>query len=61
MIWIIMYWIMSHTLSPGGWLLLEINHLLADETARLITKTGFMDVRIKNDIYEKERFIIAHL
>lgn len=48
-------------LSPGGWLLLEINHLLADETARLITKTGFMDVRIKNDIYEKERFIIAHL
>lgn len=48
-------------LSPGGWLLLEINHLLADETARLITNTGFVDVRIKNDIYEKERFIIAHL
>lgn len=48
-------------LSPGGWLLLEINHLLADETVNLITETGFKDVRINKDIYEKKRFIVAHL
>ena len=48
-------------LNPEGWLLFEINHLLSDETANLVKKTGFRDVCIKNDIYEKGRFLVAHL
>ena len=48
-------------LNPDGWLLFEINHLLADETARLVSGTGFSGVCIKNDMYEKKRFLVAHL
>ena len=48
-------------LNPGGWLLFEINHLLADETARLVKGIGFRDVCLKKDMYEKERFLVAHL
>lgn len=46
-------------LSPGGRLFFEINHLLAEETADLVRAAGFRDVCLKNDMYEKKRFLCA--
>lgn len=48
-------------LSPNGSLFFEINPLYSDQLKRLLEKSGFSDVEITKDTYNKERFISAKL
>ncbi len=47
----------SYTLAPNGMLFFEINPLYAEETAGLLRQYLFEDVKIKEDIFGKKRFI----
>lgn len=47
-------------LKPGGSLYLEINEALANETGRLISGTGFKNIRIIKDLNNKDRIIKAN-
>jgi release factor glutamine methyltransferase len=44
-------------LKPRGWLYLEINEALSDDTSAELTKHDFSDICQLKDIYEKDRFI----
>lgn len=48
-------------LSPNGSLFFEINPLYSDQLKRLLEKSGFSDVEITKDTYNRERFISAKL
>ena len=48
------------SLKPGGYLLVEINSRFGKETAALMADLGFVGVRLFPDLYEKDRFVIAH-
>jgi release factor glutamine methyltransferase len=47
----------SKHIKHGGILYLEINEQLSIETAELVKFFGFHDIEIKNDLFEKPRFI----
>lgn len=47
----------SKHIKQGGILYLEINEQLSIETAELVKSFGFHDIEIKNDLFEKPRFI----
>ena len=47
----------KQSLSPNGWILTEINPLLAGETLSVFTQQGYKKCEIINDIYDKQRFI----
>jgi len=44
-------------LNPNGKLYLEINENLGNETAELLENSGFLDIEIKKDFRNKDRFI----
>lgn len=44
-------------LRPGGGLYLEINEALGPETAALLTKNGFVEVRVLPDMFGKARMV----
>jgi release factor glutamine methyltransferase len=44
-------------LAPGGFVMVEINEALAGTTAEVFRTAGFADIQIKNDLYEKNRFV----
>ncbi len=46
-------------LSPGGKLYLEINPLYASDVVEMLRDFGFRDVSVVNDMYGKQRFVIA--
>lgn len=48
-------------LSPNGSLFFEINPLYSDQLKRLLEKSGFSDIEITKDTYNRERFISAKL
>ena len=45
------------SLSPNGWVLTEINPLLATDTLQVFTQQGYKNCEIINDLYDKQRFI----
>jgi release factor glutamine methyltransferase len=47
------------SIKPGGLLFFEINEKYADESLLLLTETGFKEVEMKNDIFDKPRMIKA--
>ena len=44
-------------LEPGGLLALEIDSKEASDTVELLTKAGFVDVRIARDLAKLERVV----
>lgn len=46
-------------LKPKGYLLVEINHLLATETRNLLEQHGYNEIETHNDIFDKPRFILC--
>ena len=48
-----------HALKPDGRLFFELNPRYAHETASMLGDMGFNDITIKNDQFNKERFIRA--
>ena len=44
-------------LQPGGCLYVEINEALAGETARIFELSGFLQVSIRKDLHDKDRFV----
>jgi release factor glutamine methyltransferase len=46
-------------LKPVGTIFLEINEILGDEVCRLFISKGFKNVDLKNDLFGKDRFVIA--
>ncbi len=44
-------------LLPGGWLFLEINESMGEESSKILTKTGFDQITVRNDIHGKNRFV----
>ncbi|MEL6536432.1 MAG: peptide chain release factor N(5)-glutamine methyltransferase [Bacteroidota bacterium] len=46
-------------LKPGGWLLVEINEALGEETAALFKERGYQQVEVKKDLQGKDRMIRA--
>lgn len=53
--------IAKNGLSPNGSLFFEINPLYSDQLKRLLEKSGFSDVEITKDTFNRERFISAKL
>ena len=49
---------MKH-LASGGKLYYEINSRFAEDTAKMLTDTGFVDVEIRKDMYNRNRFAVA--
>ncbi|MBP5628437.1 MAG: peptide chain release factor N(5)-glutamine methyltransferase [Bacteroidaceae bacterium] len=47
----------KQSLNPGGWVVVEINPLLAEETSDIFTHQGYENCEIINDIFGKQRFI----
>ncbi|MGN1213466.1 MAG: peptide chain release factor N(5)-glutamine methyltransferase, partial [Bacteroidaceae bacterium] len=46
-------------LKPAGFLLVEINHLLAKETKKLFDDHGYHNTTLFNDCFDKPRFILC--
>lgn len=46
-------------LVPGGYLYFEINETLGEETASLLQISGYRNITIKKDLFEKDRFVSA--
>ena len=46
-------------LMPGGWLFFELNPLYASDVVTLLSNLGFADISLRNDQYDKQRFISA--
>jgi release factor glutamine methyltransferase len=46
-------------LTPGGFLITEINERLGKETAALFESSGYMNVKIEKDLDNKDRFVSA--
>ncbi len=46
-------------LTRGGWLMVEINAMFAEGTRQLFCQQGFTDVEIKNDCFDRQRFVIG--
>ena len=46
-------------LTPGGLLALEVDSRRARETAALVRETGFVDVAVRNDLFERPRYVTA--
>lgn len=44
-------------LRPGGLLFFEINEALGAETVALLGESGYSDLELKKDIFDKERFV----
>ncbi|MEL6358609.1 MAG: peptide chain release factor N(5)-glutamine methyltransferase [Bacteroidota bacterium] len=44
-------------LLPGGQLYLEINEVLGNEVANLLTENGFEDISINQDLHGKDRWV----
>lgn len=44
-------------LKEDGWLYFEINPLYADDLVSLLKEKGYHDIEIKNDQFDKQRFI----
>ena len=47
----------NRSLHPSGWVVAEINPLLATDTSDVFTQQGFAHCEIINDIFDKQRFI----
>jgi len=47
------------SLKNNGKIYLEINEYIADRTAEIFDKHFFSDVKIKNDIFDKKRFLVV--
>ncbi|MEA3451302.1 MAG: peptide chain release factor N(5)-glutamine methyltransferase [Bacteroidota bacterium] len=47
------------SLKKGGKIYLEVNEYIADSTAEIFKTQIFCDVKIKNDIFDKKRFIVV--
>ena len=48
-----------NSLNYGGYLFFEINELYHQEIFDLLTKIGFVDITLKNDINDKPRMMKA--
>ena len=48
----------SH-LAAGGYIFFEVNALYAQEVCAMLTATGYKEVRINTDQFDKERFVWA--
>ena len=48
-------------LRPGGALYFEINEQFGADTRRMLQQEGYSDVKIRRDIFEKERMVRAWL
>lgn len=48
-------------LSPGGALYVETHHSLAGEVASHFRQAGYVDIRVKKDIFGKERYVCGSL
>ena len=46
-------------LNPGGKLYYEINSRFAAETVKMLEDTGFSDIGIRKDMYNRNRFAVA--
>jgi len=46
-------------LAPGGLLALEVDSRRARETAALVREAGFTDVAVRNDLFERPRYVTA--
>jgi len=46
-------------LAPGGLLALEADSRRARETAALVREAGFVDVAVRNDLFERPRYVTA--
>ncbi len=46
-------------LKPGGWIYFEINESLGKKTFDLIERSGYIEVELKQDINNRDRFIRA--
>lgn len=46
-------------LAPGGLLALEADSRRARETAALVREAGFTDVAVRNDLFERPRYVTA--
>jgi release factor glutamine methyltransferase len=46
-------------LAPGGLLALEVDSRRARETASLVRDAGFVDVVVRNDLFERPRYVTA--
>jgi len=44
-------------LTPGGWLLFEINEFFGKETVELLIKQGFQKVELRQDMQGKDRMV----
>ena len=47
------------SLKSAGKIYLEVNEYIADLTAKIFMKQLFYDVKIKNDIFDKKRFLVV--
>lgn len=60
---LIFYHALAHhgktALKPEGYLLVEINHLLANETKKLFDDYGYHNTTLFNDCFDKPRFILC--
>lgn len=46
-------------LTPGGWLLTEVNRAYADDVARLFTAAGLIEAKVKHDQFDNARMVGA--
>lgn len=46
-------------LKPNGWLFFEINQKYGQQIVANLTQLGFKNARVKNDIFDKPRMVIA--
>lgn len=51
----------KRVLKPGGFVYVEINESLANETGNVFRETGFVNIEVRNDINDKPRFIRSQL
>lgn len=47
------------SLKPGGWLAVEINAALGQQTADVFAQAGYADVQLMADMFNNERFVIC--
>ena len=48
-----------HLLSPGGWLVVEVNTALARQTCELMAQQGFQQPTVHPDQFDRPRIITA--
>lgn len=46
-------------LKPGGWIFYEINEAMGQSLHEMMNDLGFQEIRIKQDIHDKDRFLCA--